>query len=152
MKKNIWTAVVESLCLCYKLEGRGFKSRCQWIAPICIILPASLCPVVYSASNKNVYQKQKKIMFLGSRARSLYKALSLSLIQLSRQCGILNTSKPYRPPRPVMVITLLNFFTFYFMNCSIHHDIWYYEHGDREDYHLLGWWLLVDSFLHYSSL
>jgi hypothetical protein len=30
-----------------------------------------------------------------------------SVSQLSRQCGILNISQPYRPPRPVMGIALL---------------------------------------------
>jgi hypothetical protein len=30
-----------------------------------------------------------------------------SMNQLSRQCGILNISQSYRPPRPAMEITLL---------------------------------------------
>jgi hypothetical protein len=30
--------------------------------------------------------------------------------RLSRQCGILNISQPYRPPRPIMRIALLFFF------------------------------------------
>jgi hypothetical protein len=35
----------------------------------------------------------------------------LTVSRLSRQCGILNISQPYRPPRPVMEITSLFFFT-----------------------------------------
>jgi hypothetical protein len=50
-------------------------------------------------------------MFLGSRARSVHKTDNLtampSVSRLSRQCGILNISQPYRPPRPVTGIALL---------------------------------------------
>jgi hypothetical protein len=47
--------VVEALC--YKPERRGFETQCgEWLFPI---LPAALGPGVYSASNRNEYQKQK---------------------------------------------------------------------------------------------
>jgi hypothetical protein len=41
---------------------------------IYLILPAALGPGVYSASNINQYQKQKKKVFLGSRALPVRKA------------------------------------------------------------------------------
>jgi hypothetical protein len=44
--------------LCYKPEGRGFETRCgERFLSIYPILPAALGPGVYSASNKNGYQK-----------------------------------------------------------------------------------------------
>jgi hypothetical protein len=50
------------------------------IFSIYIILPAALDPGVYSASNRNEYQKQK-IMFLASRARPVRKADKLAAIR-----------------------------------------------------------------------
>jgi hypothetical protein len=52
-------------------EVNGFFS-------IYLILPATLGPEVYSASNRNEYQKQ--IMFLGSRARLMCRADNLTAI------------------------------------------------------------------------
>jgi hypothetical protein len=44
----------------YKPEGRGFETQGgEWNFLIYTILPASLGLVVYSASNRNEYQKQK---------------------------------------------------------------------------------------------
>jgi hypothetical protein len=44
----------------YKPDGCGFEERWgEWIFLIYLILPAALGPGVYSASNRNEYQKQK---------------------------------------------------------------------------------------------
>jgi hypothetical protein len=52
------SVVVEALC--YKLEGHGFETRWgEWKFPVFLILPAALGPGVYSASDRNEYQKQK---------------------------------------------------------------------------------------------
>jgi hypothetical protein len=45
--------------LCYKPEGRGFDTRWGDFFLIYLILPAALGPGVYSASNRNEYQKHK---------------------------------------------------------------------------------------------
>jgi hypothetical protein len=44
---------------------------------IYLILPAALGPGVYSASNRNEYQKQK-IIFLGSKVRLVHGAFNLT--------------------------------------------------------------------------
>jgi hypothetical protein len=63
--------------------------------------------ICHSAFNRNGYQKQEK-MFLGSRAWPVRKADNLTAVsRLSRQYGIINISKPYRPPRPVTGTALL---------------------------------------------
>jgi hypothetical protein len=54
--------------LCYKLEGHGFDS--------CLILPGALGPGVYSASNRNEYQKQKKNLGWGEKS-SLGKSATI---------------------------------------------------------------------------
>jgi hypothetical protein len=43
----------------YKPEGRGFDTRWGEFLKNYLILPAALGPGVYSASNKNEYQKGK---------------------------------------------------------------------------------------------
>jgi hypothetical protein len=46
--------------LCYKTEGRGFETRGgERVSSIYFILPAVLGRRVYSASNRNKYQKQE---------------------------------------------------------------------------------------------
>jgi hypothetical protein len=67
--------------LCYKPKGRGFETRCgEYISSIYLILPASLGPGVYSASNRNNYHKQKNNV-LGSRAQPVRRADVTSLCE-----------------------------------------------------------------------
>jgi hypothetical protein len=45
-------------------EGHGFETlRGEWIFSIYLILPATLGPGVYSASNRSEYQKQKSDVY-----------------------------------------------------------------------------------------
>jgi hypothetical protein len=93
--------------LCYKSESREFEIRWGvWMFSIYLILQAALGPGVYSAANRNEYQKQK-IMFLESRVLPVRRTENLSWF--SRQCGMLNASQRYRPPRPVTGIASLIF-------------------------------------------
>jgi hypothetical protein len=96
--------------LCYKPEGREFETR--WIHQI---IPTALCPGVYSASNRNEYQKQKNPVS-GSRAWPVRKRLTTlppSVSRLSRQCGVLNISQRHRSAQPVTEVALLLLFTLY---------------------------------------
>jgi hypothetical protein len=56
-------------------------------------------------------------MFLGSKVR--LSTLPPSVSRLSRQCGILNISQAYRPPRLVTGISLLFFFYFTHANLDL---------------------------------
>jgi hypothetical protein len=59
--------------------------------------------------------------FLGNKARQAYKAqnFTLSMSRLYRQCGILNISQTYKPPRPVIGI----FIFFYFYSIGIYPEL-----------------------------
>jgi hypothetical protein len=58
-----WRVAVKALR--YKLDGRRFESRWgEWLSWICLILLAALGPGLYSASNRNEYQKQKINVFM----------------------------------------------------------------------------------------
>jgi hypothetical protein len=52
--------VCSGKALCYKPEGREFEIRWgEWMFSIYLILTPALGPEVYSAFNRNEYQKQK---------------------------------------------------------------------------------------------
>jgi hypothetical protein len=71
----------------------------------------ALGPRAFLASNRNEYQKDKTT-FLGSDLR-VHKVTTPppSVSGLSRQCGILDSSQSYSPPRPVTRIWL--YFTYF---------------------------------------
>jgi hypothetical protein len=68
----------------------------------------ALGPGVYSASNRNEYQKQKECFWAVERGwRVRLTASQPSMNGLSRRSGILQISQPNRQPRPITQITLL---------------------------------------------
>jgi hypothetical protein len=103
------TLTWDMTCLCNKPEGRVFETWWdKWIISIYVMLPAALGPGVYSASSTNEYHKQKRCFWGVKRCRCVgLTTLLPSVSRLSRQCGILNISQPYRPPRSDKGIALL---------------------------------------------
>jgi hypothetical protein len=83
----------------HEQKSRGFQTNWgELIVSISRVLPAAGGPGVYSATNRNEYQKQK-VMFLESRARPVRKADNLTTIfepTLLYRVGQPNTSRgPY---------------------------------------------------------
>jgi hypothetical protein len=64
------------------------------ILAIYLLLPATLGLGDYSSFNTNEYQKPKNNGGWHVRLTILLPSVS----QVSRQCGLLNISQPYRPP------------------------------------------------------
>jgi hypothetical protein len=72
-------SIVVVKALCYNPEGHGFETpRDELIFSIYLILLAALGPGVYSASNRNEYQKQKNNVFLKSREQLMCRADNLA--------------------------------------------------------------------------
>jgi hypothetical protein len=70
--------------------------------PIYLIFPAELRSGVYTAFNRNKYEKEKNSFWDVKRGQCLTLTISpLSVNRLSEKCEILDISKAYKPSRPL---------------------------------------------------
>jgi hypothetical protein len=94
----------------YKPESLGFETRRGGrISSTYLILAAAIGPEVYTASNRNEYQKQKNIFsgeLIGDRRLRLTTS-PLTVSRFSMHCGMLNILQTYRHSRPITGIALL---------------------------------------------
>jgi hypothetical protein len=97
---------------------------------IYLILPTALGPGVYSASNRNEYQKQRKCFWRVERGQCLrLTTLPPSVSRLSRQS--------YMPPRPVEGITF-NVDSCSKGNCGVARKVWrFFTHSSSFHLYIL---------------
>jgi hypothetical protein len=76
---------------------------------MCLILPAALGPGIYWASDRNDYQKQKKLFWGIECGQPVRLTTSTPYVsRLPRQCWIFNISQLRRTPWPVTGMALLH--------------------------------------------
>jgi hypothetical protein len=107
--------------LCYKPEGRGFKSRWgywiffNWPNPSGRTMALVSTQRLTEMSTRNILWMFFEVN--GGRRVGL-TTLPPFMNRFSRKCRNLNISKPYGPPRPVILILLLYFTAFWYICCK----------------------------------
>jgi hypothetical protein len=112
-------AIVVVKAVCYKTGDHGFETRWrQWFFFQCTWSFRPHCTLGFTRLLKELSNRSKKIKFLGVD-RDLCVGLTTlppSVSKLSRECGILNISQPYRPVLSVTGMILLLLLQFFFVH------------------------------------